>query len=73
MQRNQILKHLVENNEEFFNIELKRDRYRRPAPRKKSFKPENIEEKIKKIESKEISRKEKKDLDPDISRKVRSK
>ena len=67
MQRSQILKQLVENNEELFNIELKRDKYRRPAPRKKSFKAENIEDKIKRIESKENS---KKVIDNDISRKV---
>ena len=75
MQRNQILKHLVEANEEFFNFELKREKYRRTATRKKSFKPENIEEKLKRIESKEKTKKEKEKEKPvfeaDLSRKVK--
>ena len=69
-QRNSILKQLVESNEDYFNFELKRDRYKRQNTRKMSFMPENIEDKLKRIEGKEKTKKEKKIVDVDISRKV---
>jgi hypothetical protein len=69
LQRSQVLKQIAENNDDFFNIELKRDKFKRAIPRRKSIIPQ-LEDKLKTIEKKENTKKEKKVVENDISRKV---